>query len=77
MSDETGVDKVSFFTWTAKNGQDDISKKDIKVDSGEGEEKEITYHVNQSDIIMKMAIILRTFMLTISKEIVRQIMQVY
>ena len=47
--DETGVDKVSFFTWTAKNGQDDISKKDIKVDSGEGEEKEITYHVNQSD----------------------------
>lgn len=49
VSDETGVDKVSFFTWTAKNGQDDISKKDIKVDSGEGEEKEITYHVNQSD----------------------------
>lgn len=49
VSDETGVDKVSFFTWTAKNGQDDISKKDIKVDSGEEEEKEITYHVNQSD----------------------------
>lgn len=49
VSDETGVDKVSFFTWTAKNGQDDISEKDIKVDSGEGEEKEITYHVNQSE----------------------------
>lgn len=49
VSDETGVDKVSFFTWTAKNGQDDISKKDIKVDSGGGEEKKITYHVNQSD----------------------------
>lgn len=50
VSDNAGIDRVQFPTWTPwKDGQDDISKKDIKVDSGEGEEKEITYHVNQSD----------------------------
>ena len=49
VKDNNALSVVKFPTWTAKNGQDDISKKDIKVDSGEGEEKEITYHVNQSD----------------------------